>query len=79
VATNHILPIGEMVRVNFTLPTLHEQIEALTQVRWVRSKDVVGGGGGPGMGLMFLELSARAKEAIQSFLGQRDSLFFDAD
>ncbi|MGD0837262.1 MAG: TIGR02266 family protein [Polyangia bacterium] len=79
VATHHIRPIGEVVRVNFTLPALRDPIEALTQVRWVRSSDVGGGGGGPGMGLMFIELSAKAKEAIKGFLRQRDSLLFDVD
>lgn len=79
VATHSIRPIGELIHLRFTLPTSAEPIEAMTEVRWVRAEAVRGGGGEPGMGLMFHDLSPTAKQAIQAFLRKRDSLFYDVD
>ena len=79
VATHNIRPIGEQVHLHFTLPTSRDPIEAMTEVRWVRPEAVRGGGGEPGMGLMFCELTPQAKAAIHAFLDQRDSLFYDVD
>ena len=79
VATHHIRPIGEKIHLRFTLPTAAEPIDALTEVRWVRQTAVPGGGGEPGMGLMFLGLSGDAKRAVAEFLRKRESLFYDVD
>jgi uncharacterized protein (TIGR02266 family) len=79
VATHEIRQVGERIQLHFTLPTLREPIDALTEVRWVRPTEMPGGGGEAGMGLQFLQLTPRAKEAIKAFLKKRDSLFFDVD
>jgi uncharacterized protein (TIGR02266 family) len=79
VATHQIRSVGERVQLHFTLPTLREPIEAVTEVRWVRATPMPGGGGEAGMGLQFLQLSPQAREAIKVFLKKRDSLFFDVD
>ncbi len=79
VATHLIRPVGERIQLRLTLPTSREPIDALTEVRWVRSTALPGGGGEAGMGLQFLQLSLQAKDAIKAFLKQRDSLFFDVD
>jgi uncharacterized protein (TIGR02266 family) len=79
VATHNIRPIGERVHLRFTLPTSREPLEATTEVRWIRSTAMAGGGGEAGMGLMFLDLQPQAKESIQAFLRKRDSLFYDVD
>jgi uncharacterized protein (TIGR02266 family) len=79
VATHHLLPIGERIRLRFTLPTAKEPIDTLTEVRWVRQTAMPGGGGEVGMGLQFLQLTPEAKEAIKAFLRRRDSLFIDVD
>jgi len=79
VATHAIRPVGERIHVHFTLPTSPNPIEATTEVRWIRSEAVRGGGGEPGMGLMFLDLAPQAKQAVQAFLKKRDSLFYDVD
>lgn len=79
VATHQLRPIGERIHLRFTLPSSKEPIEAVTEVRWVREKEVKGGGGDVGMGLQFLQLSPQAKEAVKLFLRKRDSLFFDVD
>jgi uncharacterized protein (TIGR02266 family) len=79
VATPTLCPIGARVQVRMTLPTSREPIEALTEVRWLRTRDVPGGGGKAGVGLMFLQMSPQAKQAVKDFLAKRESLFFDAD
>jgi uncharacterized protein (TIGR02266 family) len=79
VATHQIRPVGERIRLRMTLPTSHEPIDAVTEVRWVRPAPVAGGGGEAGMGLQFLQLAPQAKDAIKSFLKKRDSLFYDVD
>ena len=79
VATQSLCPIGERVRVKMSLPTSSAPVEVLTEVRWVRTRDVPGGGGKAGLGLMFLQMSQQAKEAVKAFLKQRESIFFDAD
>jgi Tfp pilus assembly protein PilZ len=71
--------VGERIHLSFTLPTSTVPIEAMTEVRWIRPEAVRGGGGEPGMGLMFLDLPAKAKVAVEAFLKKRDSLFLDLD
>jgi uncharacterized protein (TIGR02266 family) len=79
VATHQIRPVGERIQLRLTLPTSKEPIDAVTEVRWVRTTELRGGGGEAGMGLRFLQLAPAAKTAIQAFLKKRDSLFFDVD
>jgi uncharacterized protein (TIGR02266 family) len=79
VATHLIRPVGERIHLRLTLPTYREPIDALTEVRWVRATALPGGDGEAGMGLQFLQLEPRAKEAIKAFLKKRESLFFDVD
>jgi len=79
VATHNIRPVGERVHLRFTLPTSRDPIEVMTEVRWVRSSEVPGGGGEAGMGLQFLELAPAAQQAILAFLRKRESLFIDVD
>ncbi len=79
VATAAVRPIGEKIRVRFTIPTHDEVIEAITEVRWVRTAALSGGGGEAGMGLCFLQLAPRAKQAIKAFLKRRESLLFDTE
>ena len=77
VATHVIRPIGECIRVRFTLPGTPEVLDAITEVRWVRGSEVSGGHLEPGMGLQFLQLAPRTKQAIRVFLSQRESMFYD--
>jgi uncharacterized protein (TIGR02266 family) len=79
VATPSLCPIGSRVNLRMTLPTSPEPLDVLTEVRWVRTRDVPGGGGKAGVGLMFLQMSPKAKEAVKAYLQQRESIFFDAD
>ncbi len=79
VATNQIRPVGERIKVLLTLPGQTEPFEILTEVRWIRSSTLSRGVDDPGMGLRFLQMSARARKVIGDFITQRDSLFFDED
>jgi uncharacterized protein (TIGR02266 family) len=79
IATPTVRPVGEMIHVRFTLPTHYEVIEAITEVRWVRTSPLPGGGGEAGMGLCFLQLAPRAKEAVKAFLKKRESILFDVE
>jgi len=79
VATHQTLSVGERIRLTFTLPGFAEPIEILTEVRWVRGGEGSGRGMEPGMGLKFLQMSPRAKNAVKAFLAKRDSIFFDVD
>jgi uncharacterized protein (TIGR02266 family) len=79
VATTSPCPIGERVSVRMRLPTSPEPVDAITEVRWVRTRDVPDGGGKAGLGLMFVQMSPQAKAAVKAFLARRESIFFDAD
>ncbi len=76
VATHQIRRLGELVSVRLHLPGSGRAFEILTEVRWVRERDL-SPGMGMGMGLRFLQMSPEAKAAIRAFLGKRESLFFE--
>jgi uncharacterized protein (TIGR02266 family) len=69
-------PVGSTVRVKFALPGLPGPVEAETIVRWVRE---VGELNQHGMGVQFSHLPPPVQEAIDKFIQQRDSIFYDHD
>jgi type IV pilus assembly protein PilZ len=79
VATHQLRSVGERIRVLLTLPGQSETFEIITEVRWVRDVTITRGVDDPGMGLRFLQMTPRAKQAVSAFLTQRESLFFDED
>jgi len=79
VATHQLRSVGERIRVLLTLPGQSETFEIITEVRWVRDVTITRGVDDPGMGLRFLQMTPRAKQAVAAFLTQRESLFFDED
>jgi uncharacterized protein (TIGR02266 family) len=72
VVTDMLCPVGECIRVRFTLPGSTEVMDAITEVRWVRSTDM--NGGETGMGLQFLQMSAKTKQAVKAFADKRVSM-----
>lgn len=69
--------VGARVVVRFVLPTLAEPVVAEAVVRWVRAfrpdaPDVM-----PGMGVEFAGLPAETVKAIDAFIQQHDTLFYD--
>jgi len=74
VATPVLRPIGECIRVRFTLSGNPEVLDAITEVRWVRERDTVEGDAG--MGLQFLQLSAKTKLAVKAFAERREAMAY---
>lgn len=72
VATDMLRPVGEFVRVRFTLPTSPQVMDAIAEVRWLRSTDTTGSEAG--MGLQFLQMSAETKQAVRAFMAQRTAM-----
>ena len=59
VATHTFRPIGECIRVRLTLPGNSEVLDAIAEVRWIREHKTAEGDAG--MGLQFLQMSAKTK------------------
>jgi uncharacterized protein (TIGR02266 family) len=74
VATPVLRPIGECVRVRFTIPGIPETLDAITEVRWVRARDTADGDAG--MGLQFLQMSPKTKLAVKAFAERREALVY---
>jgi uncharacterized protein (TIGR02266 family) len=74
-ATDVLRPVGECVRVHFTLPGSTEVLDAITEVRWLRTSNV--NGDNCGMGLQFLQMSPKTKKAVQEFAAKREMMIFD--
>jgi uncharacterized protein (TIGR02266 family) len=74
IACHNLRPVGSSLRVRFVLPGLHGPVEADAFVRWVRE---VGDPDQNGMGVQFEHLPVAVKAAIDRFILQRDSIFFD--
>lgn len=78
IATHMLKPVGEVFEISVYLPGQDVAVKALGEVRWIREcserSDVP-----PGMGVRFLELESGSHERIESFLSQREPMFFDED
>ncbi|HVU00631.1 MAG TPA: TIGR02266 family protein [Polyangiaceae bacterium] len=78
IATHVQKPVGEKMDVSVTLPDGGDPIRCVGEVRWVRvyseQSNVP-----PGLGLKFLGLSAADIARIETFLTNREPLFYDDD
>ena len=76
VATHLERSVGTVVDLAFRLPGSDEPLQAVGEVRWLRtyseSSDVP-----PGLGIRFVLLGPGARAAIKRFLEQRDPMFYD--
>ena len=79
IATHHLRRIGDRITLKFTLPGSEKQLSVETEVRWIRENTALmrTSDGGTGMGVRFINLSAEAKAAIDSFVESRESLYYD--
>ncbi len=75
IASLTMLEVGEVVTIAFTLPDGTE-INTTGEVRWVRAFDERSPQTLPGMGVAFGELGPKAAAAIESFIAQREPMFF---
>ena len=76
IATFEILPIGSILQVNFTMPDGY-LISTSGIVRWVREYNELAEDAEPGMGIQFDGLLADDKTIIESYLSQREPIFYD--
>jgi len=72
VSTRVLRPIGECVRVRLTLPGSPEVLDAIAEIRWVRPVDTAEGDAG--MGLQFLQMSGKTKQAVKEFVAKREAM-----
>ncbi len=78
IATHQIKRVGDHVRLKFTLPGSPRPLEVDTEVRWIRENSSLHRtDGASGMGVRFIDMSPEDAQAIQTFLENRDSLFYD--
>jgi uncharacterized protein (TIGR02266 family) len=78
IATNVLRHIGDRITLKFSLPGSTQAIDIETEVRWIRENSALHRvDGSTGMGVRFINLSPEASAAIQSFLQNRDSLYYD--
>ncbi|MBW2276948.1 MAG: TIGR02266 family protein [Deltaproteobacteria bacterium] len=77
IATFDLRPIGSPMMISFTLPD-GRLVSADGVVRWLREYNETTPNVEPGMGVQFTTLNKNDEEAINSFLEQREPLFYDA-
>jgi uncharacterized protein (TIGR02266 family) len=70
VATFRPAPVGQLLKLTFTLPGLNE-CSVMCEVRWVRPP---GEGAEPGMGLRFIGLDPETEEAMEAFIAHREPI-----
>jgi uncharacterized protein (TIGR02266 family) len=78
IATHHLRRIGDRITLKFQLPGTEGSVEVETEVRWIRENSALTrADGATGMGVRFINLTPEATTAIQKFLSNRDSLYYD--
>lgn len=77
-ATHQIYPIGSAMTLNLNL--VNQKITVKAVVRWIKNIETFEDSEtSPGMGLQFVDLSAKDKTLIDEFLKQREPMFVDVD
>jgi len=77
VATHDILPLGTKVDLSFTIPTWHQPIAVTCEVRWQRPNRMADGSYEPGMGVSFLTLTPEERGAVDAYIAQNQTLFWE--
>jgi uncharacterized protein (TIGR02266 family) len=75
VSTVEHAPIGTKIDLEFTLPT-GEKISAEGEVRWMRELSDVQPELLPGVGVSFTRIAPESVRAIETFVADRDPIFF---
>ncbi|HNT26668.1 MAG TPA: TIGR02266 family protein [bacterium] len=74
-ATHRILPIGDKVRLTFSLSG--REISAQAEVVWSCDSVTAATYTGPGMGLRFMSISEEDKRFIEEYVKQRETIYYD--
>jgi hypothetical protein len=69
-------PVGEKMEFSISVPGIVTPVRGVGEVRWVREYSEQSNVG-PGVGLRFISLEPGSLEAIESFLKDREPLFYD--
>lgn len=77
IATDQRIDMGTEISFKLELPTLSEALELKGCVRWIRYSDDPQLGSPNGIGVQFLNLELQVKNAIETFVKQRESIFYD--
>lgn len=76
IATRDLKEIGTIMEISFSLPGASSKVTTRCEVRWQRLEqphvDSM-----PGIGVRFLDIDPASAQAINDFIGQRGSLFYD--
>jgi uncharacterized protein (TIGR02266 family) len=78
IATHHLRRIGDRITLKFQIPGTEGSLAVETEVRWIRENTALTrADGATGMGVRFINPTPEAATAIQKFLSNRDSLYYD--
>ena len=77
IATQHPLPLGTRFHFRLTLPDEPTPIQAVGEVRWLRTYHSDREAISPGIGVRFIELNPADQARVQRFLQQREAIFYD--
>lgn len=77
IATYDTRPMGQNVKLEFTIPGKDGPIEVDGKIRWLRvynetTPDII-----PGMGVEFVDLDESDLRAIEEFISVKEPLFYD--
>lgn len=76
ISTRDLLPIGSTFQIHLSLPNMADcSIDC--EVRWQRLEQLDNPESCPGMGVRFINLDERTSAAINAFIKERDTLFYD--
>jgi uncharacterized protein (TIGR02266 family) len=76
ISTHQLKPVGSTIVLKFSIPGIEQALEVQAVVRWIRDYGDVDK---VGMGVQFVNLQPAVQNAINQFLQQRDSIFYDVD
>ena len=77
IATHELAAIGEALEVTFTVPGLQRECTVVCKVRWLRESGFDNPDAPTGMGCQFEGLDEDVRNAIETFLQNREPIFYD--
>ena len=75
IATHEMLPVGQIVELDFRLPEHQEPISVRAEVRWQRTYSDPTNGVLPGFGAAFVDLDEEDQTRLEDFVNSREPMF----